>query len=86
MKNHTVPVLMAAAIAVVICLGTVQSGPDETQAAQDAADDSSAAQVMAKQAAACKQRFGPGAQVFVLEGQHTVCRPAVAVGVAGSGL
>ena len=85
MKNHTVPVLMAAAIAVVICLGTVQ-GPDDLRAAQDSADDTSAAQRMAQQAAMCKKRFGPSAQVFTLEGQHTVCRPAVAVGVAGSGL
>ncbi len=86
MKNHTAPVLMAAAIAAVICLGTVLSGPDDTQAAQDVSDDTSVAQRMAQQAAMCKRRFGPNTQVFVLEGQHTVCRPAAVVGFAGGGL
>lgn len=49
-------------------------GPSDLQAAQDVADDARAAQIMASQAAECKRRYGADADVFLLEGQHTVCR------------
>lgn len=53
-------------------------GPTDIEAEQDAALDAQGAQLMAQQAAECTVRFGPDAQVFVLEGQHTVCRPSTA--------
>lgn len=68
------------AIIVLVLAAALQPGPDDTQAAQDVADEVSAAQRSAFQLLAdmeeCRDRLGPDAQMFLLDGQHLVCRAA----------
>ena len=79
MKTHFIeahPWLCAFAIAAGVCLGTaLDNGPSDTQAAQDVADDASAASQLAQDTAACCQHYGPHAQILMLDGMHLVCRP-----------
>jgi hypothetical protein len=66
----------ALAFAAVIALGTAIDGPSDTQAAQDVASELTGAPLMADQAARCEHLYGADVQVFILDGQHVVCRPA----------
>ena len=66
---------MAASIACGVSMGIAIGGPSDTEAAQDVADDSTGAALLAEQAAECQRLFGADAEVFVLENLHTVCRP-----------
>lgn len=75
--------LMAFVIIVSVITAAIQPGPDEVQAAQDVDDDVAAAMHLMAEQEACHELRGPDAQVFLLDGQHLVCRSAVsAVGVA----
>lgn len=79
MKTHFIeahPWLCAFFIAAGVCLGTaLDNGPSDHQAAQDVADDASAASQLAQDTAACRQHHGPHAQILMLDGKHLVCRP-----------
>ena len=89
MKNYTVPVLLAAAIAAVICLSTVQ-GPDDHQIEWDRsaalkelqASQSQSARRDKAALALCVQERGPGAVVLWTQDGDLVCR-ARPVRVAG---
>jgi hypothetical protein len=65
----------AVVLAAVIALGTAIDGPSDTQAAEDVASELTGAPLMADQAARCEHLYGPGVQVFIMDGQHVVCRP-----------
>jgi hypothetical protein len=66
----------ALVIASAIALGTAIDGPSDTQAAEDVASELTGAPLMADQAARCEHLYGADVQVFILDGQHVVCRPA----------
>jgi len=66
----------ALMIASAIALGTAIDGPSDTEAAEDVASELTGAPLMADQAARCEHLYGPGVQVFIMDGQHVVCRPS----------
>jgi len=69
--------LQVLAIIALILLIAMQPGPDEVQAAQDVDDDVAAAMQLMADFESCKALRGPDAQVYLLDGQHLVCRAAV---------
>jgi hypothetical protein len=67
--------LASTGLAFLIAASIHLDGPDDIQAAQDVADDHAAMQ-MAVDKAECRARYGRDAQMYLLDGQHLVCRPA----------
>jgi hypothetical protein len=59
---------------------------EDTEAAQAVADDIGEAQhshfLIMAEIEACKAMRGPDAQIYLLDGQHLVCRDAVKTGAA----
>ena len=62
---------LAAASVLVITM----DGPSDTEAAEDVSSELTGAPLMSDQVARCEHLYGPGVQVFVMDGQHVVCRP-----------
>lgn len=67
--------LVSLAGITLLIVGALMDGPDDIQAAQDVADDTAALQHAADKAE-CQKRHGRDAQMYLLEGQHLVCRKA----------
>jgi hypothetical protein len=75
MNNAFKTALGVTAFALLLMAGSID-GPSDTQAAEDVASELTGAPLMADQAARCEHLYGADVQVFVMDGQHVVCRPA----------
>lgn len=73
---NTTPTTWLAAAIVTLLVGAAYQldGPDDIQAAADSAASTQDALQHARNVAACRQRLGTDAQMYLLDGQHLVCR------------